>query len=191
MTFLLQWIKDNLECFVGLSLFVFVVWFSFAITLYLIDMASNIYWQNRIGLELVNGGTISRTSFPSSTNSGTCTNKYVDGKGSADNFGHQEISGCHNRGESKEFIAHMWQSGQLRDPSWLWNPGQTSPEVQKRGTSGPTKKTDVLQNVFENLKIYVSFHHNFHQYCSTLQPLQSMRNLSPEEQKCFVWIIKH
>ena len=32
-----------------------------------------------------------------------------------------------------------------RYPSWLWNPGQTSPEVQNRGISGPTKRTRVLQ----------------------------------------------
>ena len=37
----------------------------------------------------------------------------------------------------------------MKDVSWLWNPGQTSPEVLKRGISGPTKKTDVLQNFFK------------------------------------------
>ena len=31
------------------------------------------------------------------------------------------------------------------NPPWLWNPGQTSPEVQNRGISGPTKRTCVLQ----------------------------------------------
>ena len=33
------------------------------------------------------------------------------------------------------------------NPPWLWNPGQTSPEVQNRGISGPTKRTCVLQNL--------------------------------------------
>ena len=28
-----------------------------------------------------------------------------------------------------------------RDPPWIWNPGQTSPEVQNRGISGSTKRT--------------------------------------------------
>ena len=28
-----------------------------------------------------------------------------------------------------------------RNPPWLWNPEQTSPEVQKTGISGPTKRT--------------------------------------------------
>ena len=27
-----------------------------------------------------------------------------------------------------------------RDPPWLWNPGETSPEVQNRDISGPTKR---------------------------------------------------
>ena len=31
------------------------------------------------------------------------------------------------------------------NPPWLWNPGQTSPKVQNRGISGPTKRTCVLQ----------------------------------------------
>ena len=31
-------------------------------------------------------------------------------------------------------------------PPWLWNPGQTSPEVQNRGISGPTKKQKGLMS---------------------------------------------
>ena len=57
----------------------------------------------------------------------------------------QEISWYH-RGVSGESIAGRWSSMQVRDPQWLWNAGQTSPEVQNRGISGPTKRTDVLQN---------------------------------------------
>ena len=30
---------------------------------------------------------------------------------------------------------------QVKDPPWLWNPGQTSPEVQNRGINVPTKRT--------------------------------------------------
>ena len=37
-------------------------------------------------------------------------------------------------------------------PPWLWNQGQMSPEVQNRGISGPTKRTDVLQNFLKNKK---------------------------------------
>ena len=40
-----------------------------------------------------------------------------------------------------------WQSMQARDPPWLWNPGETLPEVQNRGISGPTKRTCVLQKL--------------------------------------------
>ena len=39
-----------------------------------------------------------------------------------------------------------------RDPLWLWNPGQTSPEVQNRGISGPTKRTCALQFFFKKFK---------------------------------------
>ena len=38
------------------------------------------------------------------------------------------------------------------NPPWLWNPGQTSPEVQNRGISGPTKRTCVLQKIFKKKK---------------------------------------
>ena len=40
------------------------------------------------------------------------------------------------------------KSTQARDPPWLWNPGQTSPEVQTRVISGPTKRICVLQKNF-------------------------------------------
>ena len=43
---------------------------------------------------------------------------------------HQEVSRCHTRGESEESIAYRQQSMQARDPPWLWDPLQTSPEVQ-------------------------------------------------------------
>ena len=33
-----------------------------------------------------------------------------------------------------------------RDPPWLWNPGQKSPEVQNRGISGPTKNLKKTKN---------------------------------------------
>ena len=59
------------------------------------------------------------------------------------------VSRCHTRGESQEFIAHRWQSMQVRDPPWLWNPGETLPEVQNRSISGPTKRTYVLQKIFK------------------------------------------
>ena len=36
-----------------------------------------------------------------------------------------------------------------RDPTWLWNPGQMSPEVQNRGISGPMKRTYVLKKFYK------------------------------------------
>ena len=54
-----------------------------------------------------------------------------------------------NRLESQEFMACRWQSMQARDPPWLWNTGEMLPEVQNRGTSGPTKRTHVLQKVLK------------------------------------------
>ena len=37
---------------------------------------------------------------------------------------------------------------QPRDPPWLWNPGQTSPEVQNRGINNSKKRTYVLLQFF-------------------------------------------
>ena len=45
-------------------------------------------------------------------------------------------------------IAHRQESVQVRNPYWLWNSGQTSPEVQNRGISGLTKRTYVLQKFY-------------------------------------------
>ena len=63
------------------------------------------------------------------------------------------------------------ESTQTRDPPGLWNPGQTSPEVQNRGISDPTKKTYVLQNLFKKISnVYMSVNIRFqfsryHQLC--------------------------
>ena len=43
----------------------------------------------------------------------------------------------------------------VRDVPWLWNPVQTSPEVQNSGISGPMKKTYVLQIVFLKIGIRI------------------------------------
>ena len=43
----------------------------------------------------------------------------------------------------------------VRDPPRLWNPGQTSPEVQNRDISGPTKRTCVLQIFFKKFTRWV------------------------------------
>ena len=61
---------------------------------------------------------------------------------------HYTVSRCHHRGESEEYVTHRRENMQTRDLSWLWNPGQMSPEVQNRGISGSTKRTCVLQFFF-------------------------------------------
>ena len=53
----------------------------------------------------------------------------------------KEVSRCHSRSESEESIACRQKGSQVRDPSWLWNPRQMSPEVQNKGISGPKKRT--------------------------------------------------
>ena len=62
--------------------------------------------------------------------------------------GCQEVSRCPARCESEESMACRQENMQVRDPLWLWNSGQMSPEVQNRGITGLTKRTDVLQKLF-------------------------------------------
>ena len=42
----------------------------------------------------------------------------------------------------------MWWSRYIRILPRLWNPGKTSLEVQNRDTSGPTKRTHVLEKIY-------------------------------------------
>ena len=69
------------------------------------------------------------------------------------------VSRCRTRGESQEFMAHRWRSMQARDPPWLWNPGETSSEVQNRGISGATKITHVLQKNLKKKRLL--YDHNY------------------------------
>ena len=73
--------------------------------------------------------------------------KYVDWKGLAANFMSNlllemgyflklsnadlyTVSRCCTRSESEHhYSMYMWESMQVRDPRWLWNPDQMSPEV--------------------------------------------------------------
>ena len=47
------------------------------------------------------------------------------------------------------YINEKGLAGKQENPLWLWNPWQTSPEVQNMGISCTTKKTYVLQNFFK------------------------------------------
>ena len=64
--------------------------------------------------------------------------------------GCQEVSRCCTRGESQGMcnVTHMPRlSLNKAEPTLALNPEETSPEVQNRGISGPTKRTHVLQNL--------------------------------------------
>ena len=56
----------------------------------------------------------------------------------------QEVSRCRVRGESKESTTHRRGSIQMSDHPLLWNPEQTSPDVQNRGIRDPTKRTNAV-----------------------------------------------
>ena len=52
--------------------------------------------------------------------------------------GCQEVNRYCTRDESEESIACRWQSKQVRDPHWLWNPGRV--EVTNRVSVAPQKR---------------------------------------------------
>ena len=52
---------------------------------------------------------------------------------------------------------HWWQSVQVKDLPFILNPGQMSPEVQNRVISGPTKRTKVLQKMFNVAMVILTF----------------------------------
>ena len=59
----------------------------------------------------------------------------------------------HARGESEESVVRRRGSTQAKDPPWLWNPGQISPEVQNRGiVSKQTIVSCVLQKFYKKKK---------------------------------------
>ena len=69
--------------------------------------------------------------------------KYVDRKGLAVMLTPIQLTGV----TPEVNLRIMQVRKHTRDPPWLWNPGQTSPAVQNRSISGPTKRTCVLQKL--------------------------------------------
>ena len=70
--------------------------------------------------------------------------------------GCQEVGRCHTRGESQgmcNVTSTPPLSSNKAEPTLALNPEETSPEVQNRGISGPTKRTHVLQNFFKKKEI--------------------------------------
>ena len=89
-------------------------------------------------------GTDGRGFEPrTSTNACRHVFKYMDRKGSA-----AMLTPIQSAGVTPEVNLRITQVRKhTKDPPWFWNPGQTSPEVQNRGISGPTKRTYVLQKL--------------------------------------------
>ena len=74
--------------------------------------------------------------------------KYVDWNGSG-----AMLTFIQSAGVAPEVNLRITQARQhAKDLSWLWNPGQTSAEVQNRGISGSIKRTYVTQNFFRKKK---------------------------------------
>ena len=80
---------------------------------------------------------------------------YVDQKSSGAMLAIKRSAGGHTRGEFEESIACSWHRMQVRDPPWLWNPGQMSLEIQNSGMSRPTKRTNV--NINGNSSVFLKF----------------------------------
>ena len=77
------------------------------------------------------------------------------------NASHQEVSRCRTRDESEESIAcaQANEASQARVHPGFGNQGQTSPEVQNRGISGPTEKgLHVLQEKFVSFGKIILFY---------------------------------
>ena len=81
---------------------------------------------------------------PAQTSTNACSHicNYIDRKGSA-----AILTSIQSVGVTPEVTLRITQARKhtKRDPPWLWNPGQMSPEIQNRGISGPTKRTYVLK----------------------------------------------
>ena len=61
------------------------------------------------------------------------------------------LSRCHTRGESEDHTSQKTRKGS----TLALKPGQTSPEVQIRGISGPTKRPQCSPNIFLKTVYYV------------------------------------
>ena len=70
--------------------------------------------------------------------------QYVDQKGSA-----AMLTSIQSAGESEVNLRLTQVRKHEKDLPWLGNPGQTSPEVQKKGIRSPTKKTYVPKIFFK------------------------------------------
>ena len=95
--------------------------------------------------------------FKSQTSTNACGHicRYMDQKGLA-----TMLTSIQSAGVTPEVNLRnlLWTGEEVHkrgNPPWLWNPGQTSPEVQNRGISGPTKRTYVLQKFKKKKKEFL------------------------------------
>ena len=76
-------------------------------------------------------------------------------------IGHQEFGRCSIRGGSQGMYVMYTSAMWIRQsPFWLWNPEETSSEIQNRGTSGPKKGKVSAKNCF--LRPWKMFKFIFH-----------------------------
>ena len=85
--------------------------------------------------------------------------RYVDKKGLAAVLAAKRPAGVHTRDESKESITYRQESMEVKVPSWLWNPGQISPEVHNSSIYGPSKRIYVLHFFLKRHRIEDSVHY--------------------------------
>ena len=143
-------------CDQGLVIFWLLSWLSYNIKQFRNQKINCGLFYKRLGLLLQNNYWLNSAvlaacgmdghGFKPWTYTNACGHicKYLDRKGSA------AMPTC-IQPAGVESEVNLWIKARkhARGAPWLWNPGQTSPEVQNRIISGPTKRTCVLQNFFK------------------------------------------
>ena len=84
-----------------------------------------------------------------------CLRRYVDEISSAAMLATKRSAGVASEVNLREHVMLLIRLHQVwirQNPVWLWNLEETSPEVQNRGISGPTKRTHVLQKLKKKTK---------------------------------------
>ena len=66
----------------------------------------------------------------------------------------QEVGKCSTRGGSRGTYITFASAMRISSPLWLWNPEETSPEIQNRGTSGPKKGHVSAKNFKKKKKLF-------------------------------------
>ena len=91
--------------------------------------------------------TVVGSSPQTSTNACRHVCRYMDQKGLAVMLTSIQSAGVTPEVNLRNLLCAGKEACKRGNPPWLWNPGQTSPKVQNRGISAPTKRTYVLQKL--------------------------------------------